>query len=343
MLSRAMILHDYKNPFREGTIEIRKPEGDAVVVKVAGVGICQTDIRIWKGVERRDGFRLPFVLGHEIAGYVQAIGDRVFEFRVGDPVIVYAIWPDLTCAYCKSGLYMLCKPKRIPGQSFYEGGFSEFLYVPSYRFLQNLGKLNPSDAAPLADAGVTAISAVKKIPKNLPAPQIVLLYGFGAVASICMQILHIFSPSTRVIAVSRNPEKLKWAEELGACRSCFDTDLPGIVEELTGSEGVSAAIDFVGNSVSSSMIADSLGRRGAAIVVGQEGPALQVPTFNTVAWEHSVIGSSYGTIGDLSELINLAERRDIRTFPQKRRLDEINEAFAQLANDEVNGRIVLTP
>lgn len=341
MKSRAAILKEFGKPLEIGNIEIQEAKGEGVIIKVEGAGMCRTDLRIWKGTEPRPGLKLPFVLGHENAGTVVEVGEEVRDLKKGDKVIVYAVWGDQTCKYCREGKYMLCRNQAVPGQSFYFGGFSEFMYVPSFKFLYKIN-IDPVIAAPLADAGLTSYSAVKKALRFLRADSTVILYGFGGLGIYALQVLKILAPYVNVIAVARSEQKLDLIEKLGALPSKPE-ELKSIVDKVTKGNGASVAIDFVGNEESTLNISKNLESGGAIIEVGMEGKNLRIPTFDSVVWEYQLIGSNYGTMNELGEIVNLTERGLIKPYIIKRRLDEINYALNDLEKGEVLGRQVIIP
>lgn len=136
-----------------------------IVVKVAGSGLCHTDFTVigreqsyWKD----DG--PPFTLGHEIAGWVEEFGSGVKGFQNGDAVAVNPSWASCgRCHMCRSGEENFClyqKAIRAPGVG-YDGGHAPYVLVPEARFLVPIGDLDPIDAAPLTDAGLTTYSAIK--------------------------------------------------------------------------------------------------------------------------------------------------------------------------------------
>jgi D-arabinose 1-dehydrogenase-like Zn-dependent alcohol dehydrogenase len=248
--ARALILDKFEAPLRSGYIDVQEPGDDeSVLIKVVGAGMCKSDIGLWKGMwyPTRPN-KLPFVLGHENAGIIEKVGKRVKGFDVGDKVLVYAIWPDPTCKYYSVGKYMQCPDQSIPGQINYYGGYAEYLYVPSYRFLVKID-IDPVIAAPLADAGLTSYSAVKKTLPYLYPGSSVLVYGVGGLASYAIQFLAHMAPYTTIIASSRSSDKLKWAKELGAHYAVYPNELASLVKNITDG-GVSAVIDLVGTEES---------------------------------------------------------------------------------------------
>ncbi|AOL17410.1 alcohol dehydrogenase [Sulfolobus sp. A20] len=333
MKSRAMILKEFGKPLEMGEIEVPEAKKQSVVIRVNGAGVCRTDLRLWKGTEPRPGFKLPFVLGHENAGTVVEVGEDVKGLKRGDKVIVYAVWGDLTCKYCRQGKYMLCRNQAIPGQSYYYGGFSEYLYIPNFMFLYKIN-VDPILAAPLADAGLTSYSAVKKALKYAKADSSIILYGFGGLGIYALQIIKALAPYLKVYVVTRSKEKLNLIEELGGI---------GMRPEELNVKDVSVAIDFVGNEESTMRIAKTLESNGVIIEVGMEGDKLSIPTFESVVWEYKLVGSNYGTFNELGELMSLVERNLIKPFVIKRSLEELNEALRDLESGKVLGRQVVIP
>lgn len=324
-------------------IDVQEPKGEGVLIRVMGAGMCKTDVRLWRGEEPREGFRLPFVLGHENSGIVEGVGDQVEGFKEGDRVLVYAIWSDLRCRHCRVGKYMQCKRQSIPGQANYYGGYAEYMYVPSYRFLVKIGDLDPIEAAPLADAGLTSYSAVKKGLQYVYPGSLVIVYGIGGLASYAIQFLRHMAPHTKILAVSRSDEKLAWAEKLGAHATAKPGDLAKAVRSLS-EEGASLLLDFVGNEESAEAI-KFLEPGGAAILVGMEGKSYPIPVFETTVWQYMVVGSNYGTLNEMEEMIRIVREGGIRSSLEIIRLDEAetNKALTRLAEGRVIGRFVIAP
>src|SRR6266516_1070593 len=139
------------------------------VVWVLAAGVCHSDLHMIDGAI---GGPLSRVLGHEIAGHVEGIGE----------VLVYPCWADGTCEYCRRGLEQLCPAAASPGWTV-DGGFAEQVLVPHPRFLLPLGDLDPVRAAPLADAGVTPYRAVRRALPWLTEGATALVIGAGGLGS----------------------------------------------------------------------------------------------------------------------------------------------------------------
>ena len=111
-------------------------------------GFCHSDSHLING-EWKDvlPLKLPKTPGHEVAGWIEEIGESVpetAEMKEGDLVAVFGGWGCGICIYCKRGDEQLCNFPRWPGLSDYDGGYSEHIIVPSYRFLIKVGNLSTS-------------------------------------------------------------------------------------------------------------------------------------------------------------------------------------------------------
>lgn len=342
--SKAAVLKEFGKPLVIENIDIQEPKADQVLIEVKGAGVCRTDLRIWKGTEIRPRFQMPIVLGHENAGKVVKVGEMVKGVKPGDNVIVYATWGCNTCRYCKEGKYNVCKDQYVPGQNT-NGGFSEYMLVWSEKWLVKLNNLNPIEAAPLADAGTTSMGAVRQA---LPfiyeyTDPIVLVNGVGGVSSYAIQILKTLVKDITVIAISRSQRNRDFALELGADYAITLDEAKELVDRLSHGLGASVAIDMVGTEESLYKLTKIIAPNSAVVVVGLEGTRIAIPTFEAVVYNKKVLGSNYGTINDLEDVVRLAENNKIRSIITRRSLDEINEAFKDLDEGKIVGRQVIIP
>ena len=136
-----------------------------VIVRIGGAGVCRTDLHIIEGVWRphmdpNGDNLLPLIMGHENAGWVEAVGKEVEGIKVGDPVIVHPKISGGTCLACRRGFDMH-GPGKFPGLDC-NGGYSEYLCTSERNIVALPKTLAPKAVAPYADAGLTAYRAVKK-------------------------------------------------------------------------------------------------------------------------------------------------------------------------------------
>ena len=313
-----------------------------VIVKVGGAGVCRTDLHIIEGQwDAAMGTPLPYILGHENAGWVSAIGSGVTNVAVGDTVILHPTPTCGLCHACRAGQDMHCVASSFPGLSR-DGGMAEYLLTSARACVKLDPSTRPQDVAALADAGITAYHAVRKaIPLLYPGTTCVVT-GAGGLGHIGIQCLAALTATT-VIVVDRNPEALKLAEQLGAQHTVVaDGNQVEAVRELTDGQGADVVLDFVAEQGAEQDGFAMTRRAGSYYVIGYGGE-LRIPTLDIISTERNIIGNIVGTYNDLAELMVLAQAGRVtlhtRTYP----LAAAAEAFADLDAGRVRGRAILVP
>src|SRR3954453_2429736 len=213
---KAARLHAYHEPLALDQIDEPRAVGPLdVVVRIGAAGLCRTDLHIQEGQwAEKSGVKLPYTLGHENAGWIHEVGSGVTNVEAGDTVIVHPYITCGLCASCRRGDDMHCVNGRFPGISE-DGGFADFLLTSARSVIKLDPSLEPKDIAALADAGLTAIHAVKKtLPLLSPGTRAVVI-GAGGLGHIGIQCLAAMT-ATNIIVVDRNPDALTLAATLGA-------------------------------------------------------------------------------------------------------------------------------
>jgi propanol-preferring alcohol dehydrogenase len=347
-------IHEYKKPLVFDELQVPLAiSGEQVLLKVAATGLCHSDLHLIDG-EFKDviPLNLPSTPGHEVAGWVEKTGDLVpQDFVVKDDLAaVFAGWSCGVCLCCKSGDEQLCNSPRWPGV-ISNGGFSEYILVPSYRFLVKVDKkfgIQPEYLAPLTDAGVTPYRAIKKV-KNLLGPgKSIGILGIGGLGSYGIQYAKILSAGSVVIALGRNNQKLELAREFGADYSVNIKDKTNEqvrheIKELTHGRGIDVVLDTVGLENTTKLGFDILSKRGALVLVGLFGKQINIPAFPAVANEYQFYGSLWGNYNELAEVIELAKIGKIRHHVEKFGLREINDAIHSHHDGKIVGRAVIMP
>src|SRR5947209_2140986 len=216
-----------------------------VIVKIGGAGVCRTDLHIIEGQwDAAMGTPLPYILGHENAGWVHEVGSAVTNVAVGDTVILHPTPTDGLCHACRAGDDMHCENSEFPGLSR-DGGMAEYLLTSARACIKLKPETQPKDVAALADAGITAYHAVRKaLPLLYPGTTAVVI-GAGGLGHIGIQCLATLT-ATNIIVVDRNPDALKLASELGAAHTVVaDGSHVDAVKDLTGGQGAHVVLDFV--------------------------------------------------------------------------------------------------
>jgi NAD+-dependent secondary alcohol dehydrogenase Adh1 len=313
-----------------------------VIVRIGGAGVCRTDLHIIEGQwDAAMGTPLPYVLGHENAGWVHEVGSAVTNVSAGDTVILHPTPTCGLCRACRAGDDMHCANASFPGLSR-DGGMAGYLLTSARACVKLDPATQPQDVAALADAGITAYHAVRKaIPLLYPGTTCVVI-GAGGLGHIGIQCLAALTATT-IVVVDRNPDALKLAEQLGARHTVVgDGGQVGAVRDLTGGRGAEVVLDFVAEQGAEADGWAMTGRAGSYFVIGYGG-TVHIPTLDIISTERNVVGNIVGTYNDLAELMALAEGGRVtlhtRTYP----LDAAVEAFADLDAGRVRGRAILVP
>jgi propanol-preferring alcohol dehydrogenase len=292
------------------------------------------------------GFPLPLTLGHEGVGTVATVGDGVVAVEVGDAVAVYGPWGCGTCAKCAEGKENYClRAKELgiypPGLGA-PGAMAEYMIVDSPRHLVPLGALDPVQAVPLTDAGLTPYHAIKRsLPKLVPGSTAVVI-GTGGLGHVAIQLLRALSPAW-VIALDVNEEKLALAREVGAHEAILsDGESVAVVRELTGGKGAEAVFDFVGATPTVATAGGCVAVEGDVTIVGLGGGSLAVG-FGTTPYEASVTAPYWGSRGELMEVLDLARSGVISVHVETYGIDDAPTAYQRLHDGAVRGRAVILP
>jgi NAD+-dependent secondary alcohol dehydrogenase Adh1 len=335
---RAAVLREYHQPLE---LEERpEPEPLAprdVVVRIAGAGVCATDLHATEGWLEAIGFRVPRVPGHENAGYVDEIGDGVTSVTVGDAVLLYPPYSCGLCVACRRGLDMHCVRHQFTGITR-DGGFADFVLVDERSLVPLPDGVDPVAVAPHADAGLTAYHAVKRLLPRLEPGTTTALIGIGGVGHIALQLVRELSGSA-IVAVDTDERRRALAKELGANTIVSSADE---VRQATNGAGVDVVLDFVGNDQSHAASLAMLAKRGIYSVVGFGG-TIEAPSVTLVDREVTVAGSLVGSWIDLWEILQLQGRGAITLKTQTHPLEAVNDVLEMLREGEITGRAVLVP
>jgi alcohol dehydrogenase, propanol-preferring len=334
-------------------LETPKPKGSQVLVKVNSSGVCHSDIHLWQGgyegpggqfLKTTDrGVKYPLTPGHEIAGTVESMGEEAEGFSKNQNVIVFPWIGEGLCPACRIGQENLCDKPRSLG-IYTDGGYAEYVLVPSYKYLVKLDEDMDLDAsATLSCSALTAYGAVRNAVLN-PYDNLVVV-GAGGLGLMAMQLAKSITGS-KIIAMDLDDNKLDVAKKNGADNTINSKkeDPVKAIMELTDKMGADAIIDFVNASKTVETDMQLLRRRGKLVLVGLFGGELKLSLVSMPTRAYKIIGSYTGSISEMVELVSLAKRGVIKPVVSERfKLNQATEALTKLKDGKIIGRGVINP
>jgi NAD+-dependent secondary alcohol dehydrogenase Adh1 len=341
---KAVRVHAYHADPSVDDIPEPKIEGPLdVVVRIGGAGVCRTDLHILEGQwAEAMAPELPYVIGHENAGWVHEVGAGVTNVSPGDTVILHPQPSCGLCRACRAGKDMQCSNAFFPGLSNHDGGMAEYMRTTARACVKLDPGTNPADVAALADAGLTAYHAVRKAIPLLAPGTTAVVQGVGGLGHIAIQCLSALS-ATRIIALDRNPAALELAGRLGAAETVLaDGTHLAAVADLTGGAGAQVVFDFVAESGAEMDGWNMTAPDGSYFVIGYGGE-LRIPTLGIIATERNIVGNIVGTYNDLAELMVLAQAGRVTLHTVKYPLVAAVHALQDLDAGRVRGRAILVP
>lgn len=310
---KAMVLTDYQK--LEFT-DFEKPEfgPNDVFIQVRACGICGSDIH---GYDGSSGRRIPpLVMGHEAAGIVTEVGDKVSRFKIGDHVTFDSTVSCGKCFFCRRGEINLCDHRKVLGVSCDEyrrhGAFAEYVSVPQhicYQLPENL----PFEHAAMIEAVSVAVHAANRTPVSLGDTAVVV--GSGMIGLLVIQAIRLAGCS-QVIAVDLESSRLELAQQLGADvgLKADEVDVPTEVKKLTNGHGADVVLEVVGATATIQTAVDCARKGGTITLVGNLAPSIEMPLQSIVTRELSIIGTCASS-GEYPACIDLLQKEAIRVEP----------------------------
>lgn len=338
---RAAVFHGADRPMSIEDIATPKPGAGEILVRVAGCGVCHTDLHyIDHGTPTFK--KPPLVLGHEIAGTV-ASPDPTGRFQEGDPVLLPAVLSCGSCTACRTGRENICEHSIMLGNNV-DGGYAEFIAVGAKDVFPLPPEIPLVDAAIIADALTTPYHAVINRGRVLPGDRVVVI-GCGGVGINVVQIAAALG--ARVVAIDRLETKREWARRFGAevaLDPAASPRLDRVIREVTGG-GADVVFEVVGRPETQELAVTAARTGGRIVLVGYSPDAMSLNSGRVMFRELEVIGSLGCRPVDYPRVIELVRQGRVRMsdlVTHRFSLDDIGDAFAAL-RDGTAMRSVVVP
>jgi len=316
-----------QNPLHEADLPIPRPGPGQVRVKVHACGLCHTDLHTVEG--DLPPHKRPVVPGHQIVGFIDALGANVTSHKEGDRVGIAWLYSTCgVCEFCRRGLENLCPSAQFTGYDL-DGGYAEYTVVPADFCYPIPPVFSDENAAPLLCAGIIGYRSYRlagvRPGENLG------LYGFGASAHLVIQLAR--HQKSNVFVFTRSESHRALARELGAVWTSRAEDTPP--------EPLHAAIIFApaGSLVPQALrVLRKAGTLALAGITMSEIPALD---YALLYHEKTVRSVANSTRQDAREFLQLAAEVPLQTEVQVFDLGQANHALRALKNSEIRGAGVL--
>ena len=338
---RAMVVGKWGEAFKTEDRPDPQPAPGEAVMKVRAAGVGLTLVTMRTGIF---GGTTPRIMGHELGGDIIGVGDGVENVKIGQRCAVYFYLNCGHCRWCRNGRETLCENHGGYVGVHRDGGYAEFVSLPSENFLPIPDNLDYEGAAIAADAVNTPWHCMRERAQINPHDDVMLIGAGGGVGIHGVQVAKVFG--ARVIAVDISEEKLELASKWGADEIVnfrAIEDLAVEAKRLTDGKGVDAAIDFVGKPETFQACIDGLAVGGRAVVIGAQPGDVKINPVNLVITEQIVTGSRHSTRAELIETMNIMARGLVTPVVGKRlHFTEVEELFEDLKEEKLLGRGALT-
>ncbi|MBL8360068.1 MAG: alcohol dehydrogenase [Burkholderiales bacterium] len=332
--------------------DVPTPTGTEVLVRVTAAGLCHTDLHIWEGyydlgggkrLNLADrGIKPPLVLSHEICGEVVSAGEAAGGLKAGGRYVIHPWIGCGECPTCLRGDENICLKGRALGVAR-PGGFADYVLVPHPRYLVDIDGLDEAEAAPLACAGVTTYSAIRKFGEGI-RHEPVLVIGAGGLGLMAIEVLKALGGKGAIV-VDIDPAKREAALAAGAL-AVIDARAPDAVKQVIAATegGAGLILDLVGAAPTVTLAMQGARRGGHIVICGLMGGDLTVSLATIPLRPLRIEGSYVGTLVELRELVDLVKRTGMKPIPVSRRpMAQVNQAIDDLHHGRVIGRAVMAP
>ncbi|OGO32392.1 MAG: zinc-binding dehydrogenase [Chloroflexi bacterium RBG_16_56_11] len=357
---KAAVCYEVGKPLVVEEVKLDPPQQGEVKVKLAATAVCHSDIHLFKG---EIPGKLPFVGGHESAGYVEEVGPGVTSLKRGDPVVISLLVSCGKCRYCLTGRSHMCNASwpldtetrmhNTKGQALNQvlrtGSFAEYTVVDQSQLVKVSADMPLDRAALLACGVITGFGAVVNRARVEPMSSCVII-GIGGVGLNSVQGAAI-SGAFPIIAMDISDNKLKAARDFGATHTVNSAkeDAAKAVRDLTGGAGADYVFVTVGSAAAVQQGFSLTGPRGMTVIVGlpRFTDTVNFSPFMFIKDERVLTGSFMGTTQlhtQIPRLVGLYKAGILKLdelITHRYPLEKINEAIAEVERGEVLRNVIM--
>jgi alcohol dehydrogenase/propanol-preferring alcohol dehydrogenase len=315
--------------------DVPEPGFGEALVRVHACGVCHSDVLAKEG--GYPGVTYPVVPGHEIAGVIEALGDGVHGWEVGERVGVG--WFGGNCGYCewcRRGMLLDCENMEIPGITA-DGGYADFVLVRASAMASMPDDLASDEAAPLVCAGITTYNALRQ--SGVRGGDRVAVLGVGGLGHLGVQFAVKLGLET--VAIARGTEKEPLARELGA-HHYIDSTGTDPAQALLDLGGADLILSTVTSSDAMAAAFGGLRPGGKLLVVGASMDPIAVPAAALIAGSKGIVGHASGTSRDSEDTLAFSVLTGVRPMIETMSLESAAEAYQKMISGEARFRMVLT-
>ncbi|GAB2682324.1 alcohol dehydrogenase [Kribbella swartbergensis] len=321
-------------PFTIVDTDLQEPGRGQVRLTVEACGVCRSDSYF---VNAGFPVSFPLVTGHEIAGRVDAVGDDVEGWEVGDRVAVG--WFGGHCGHCvpcREGDFIHCGNVKVPGWA-YPGGYAESTTVPANALARIPDALSAVEAAPMGCAGVATFNGLRK--SNARPGDLVAVLGLGGLGHLGVQFASKMGFET--VAINRGAEHADEARKLGA-HHYIDSDVEDVSSSLQALGGAQVVLATAASSPAMTATIDGLRHNGQLVVLGAMPEPIEVSPFQIIATSRTVHGHPSGTARDVEETLRFAALTGVRPMAETMPLADVGTAYERMMSGKAHYRMVVT-
>jgi len=333
---RCVQVSSPKGPFELVERDIPEPRAGAVRIKVQACGICHSDSYTKDGIF--PGIQYPRVLGHEIAGVIDAVGAGVPGWTAGQRVGVG--WHGGHCGYCDScrrGDFVTCRiAAQVPGIT-YDGGYADYMIAPAEALALVPDELSAVESGPMMCAGITTFNSLRH--SGAKPGDVVAILGIGGLGHLGVQFAAKMGFKT--VAIARGTDKEPLARQLGAVHY-IDSQSQDPAQELIKLGGATVILATATSGKAMAAVLAGLAVDGKLIIVGAAAEPLDVSALLLIGGRRSIAGWPSGRSIDSQDTLRFSALTGVRSMNEVFPLERAVEAYERMMSGRARFRVVLT-